>query len=221
MAKWVLKVKSLSSTTNDWQPIGATIPSMRSGLLPAAMFALVTISSTGQTGTGIHLSDIRFTGDTRLQAVDLKKCAADLESPTYEGPEWLDNITERVRFLCLQEKGYFKASVAPSTEQLPEKRETHQFAATFDIDAGLQYRTGQIGFSNNRALTAEELRSMFKLSSGDIFNPAKIRQGLDQMVGAYVKRGYRNFTAIPETSIDDSRHVISLLFDCDEGEQFR
>jgi Surface antigen variable number repeat len=213
--------KSLSSTTNDWEPIGATIPSMRSGLLPAVMFALLTTSSPGQTAAGIHLSGVRFTGDTRLQGVDLKKCAADLESRTYEGPGWLDNITERVRFLCLHESGYFKASVAPSTEQLPDKRETHQFVVTFDIDAGLQYRTGPIGFRNNRALTAEELRSKFKLASGDIFNPAKIRQGLDQMVDAYVKRGYRNFTAIPETSIDDSRHVISLMFDCDEGEQFR
>jgi hypothetical protein len=77
---------------------------MRSDFLLAAMFALVTTSSTGQTATGIHLIDVRFTGVTRLQAVDLKKCAADLQSRIYEGPEWLD-IKERVRFLCLQENG--------------------------------------------------------------------------------------------------------------------
>jgi hypothetical protein len=190
---------------------------MRWGVLLGAMFALVTTSSTGQTATGIHLIDVRFTGDTRLQAVDLKKCAADLESRMYEGPEWLDNITERVRFLCLQENGYFKALVEPSTEQLPDKRGTHQFAVTFEIDAGLQYRTRQIGFRNNCVLSAQVLRSMFKLASGDIFNLAKIRQGLDQMRGAYVKRGYLNFTAIPETSINDSRHVISVMIDCYEG----
>jgi outer membrane protein assembly factor BamA len=186
-----------------------------------AMFALTTTFSTGQTATGIQLIDVRFRGGTRLQAVDLKKCAADLKSRVYEGPEWLDNITERVRVLCLQENGYFKALVEPSAEQLPDKSETHQFAVTFDIDAGLQYRTGQIGFSNNRVLPDRELRSMFESESGDIFNPAKVRQGLEQMRSAYVKRGYRNFTVIPETSIDDSRHVISLMFDCDEGKQFR
>jgi hypothetical protein len=51
---------------------------------------------------------------------------------------------------------------------------------------------------------------MFKLASGDIFNPAKVRQGLDQMLSAYAERGYRNFTIVPEASIDDSRYVISL-----------
>jgi outer membrane protein assembly factor BamA len=79
----------------------------------------------------------------------------------------------------------------------------------------------QIGFRNNRVLSTPELRLMFKFASGDIFNPAKLRQGLDQMLSAYAERSYRNFTTIPETSIDDSRYVISLMFDCDEGEQFR
>lgn len=195
--------------------------SMRLGFMLGAMFALVATSSAGQTATGIQLTDVRFRGDTRLETVDLKKCAADLKSRVYEGPQWLDSVTERVRLLCLQENGYFKASVEPSTEQLSDKRGTHRFAVTFDIDAGLQYRIGPIGFRNNRALSAEELRSMFKSAPGDIFNPAQIRQEFDQMTGAYKKRGYLNFTAIPETSIDDSRHIISLVIDCDEGEQFR
>jgi outer membrane protein assembly factor BamA len=62
---------------------------------------------------------------------------------------------------------------------------------------------------------------MFKLTSGVIFSVAKIRQGLDQMQSAYVKRGYLNFTAVPDTSVDDSRHVISVFIDCDEGKEFR
>jgi outer membrane protein assembly factor BamA len=61
---------------------------------------------------------------------------------------------------------------------------------------------------------------MFKLASGDIFSVAKIRQGLDQMHNAYVKRGYLNFTTVPDTSVDDSRHLISIVI-CDEGKEFR
>jgi hypothetical protein len=211
------KVEGSQPTRGDCEPLGATIQSMRLGVL-LAMFALVKTFSAAQTVTGIQLIRVRFRSDTPLQAVGLNRCAADLKSGVYEGPEWLDRITERVRLQCLEENVYFKALVAPSTEQLPDKGETHQFAVTFDIDAGLQYRTGPIGFRNNRALSAEKLRSMFKLASGDIFNPERIRQGLEQTHSAYRKRGYRNFTAIPETSIDDSRHVISVMFDCDEGE---
>ena len=190
---------------------------MRTGVLLGAMLVLATTSVAPQTATGIRLADVRFTGDTRLEAVDLSKCAADLKSRTYEGPDWLDSLAERVRLLCLQENGYFKAVVNPSTEQLSDKQGTHQFIITFDIDAGRQYRAGQITFRNNRVFSAEELRSMFKLASGDIFSVAKIRQGLDQMHSAYVKRGYLNFTAVPDTSVDDSRHVISIVIDCDEA----
>ena len=194
---------------------------MKPGALLGAMLVLATTSVAAQTATGIRLADVRFSGDTRLEAVDLKKCAADLKSRTYEGPEWLDNLAERVRLLCLQDNGYFKAVVKPLSEQLSDKQGTHQFIITFDIDAGSQYRAGQIGFRNNRVFSAEELRSMFKLASGDIFSVAKIRQGLDQMHSAYVGRRYPNFTAVPDTTIDDSIHVISVVIDCDEGKEFR
>ncbi len=176
----------------------------------------------GQTATGIHLVDVRFRGDTRLETVDLRKCAADLKSRTYEGPEWLADMVERVRLQCFQDKGYFKAMVGdPSTEQLPDKHGTHQFVVTFEIDAGSQYRVGQINFRGNRVLSSEELRSMFKLKFGDLFSPAKIRQGLDQIRNTYVEHQYPNFTTVPNINIDDTRQVISLVIECDEGEQVR
>jgi len=185
------------------------------------MFGLATTSGVGQTAAGIHLVDVRFRGDTQLEAVDLRKCAADLESQLYEGPEWLSNITDRVRLQCLQDNGYFKAVVKPSSRQLPDKHGTHQFVITFHILAGPQYRTGQVDFRNNHVFSAEELRSMFKVASGDVFNPAKIRQGLDQMRSTYVERRYLDFTSVPDATIDDVHHVIGLVIACEEGEQFR
>ncbi len=194
---------------------------MRRGILLGAMFALAATSGVGQVATGIRLVDVRFSGDTRLEAVDLRKCAADLKSRVYDGPEWLSNIAERVRLLCLQDNGYFKAAVKPSSEQLPDKHGTHQFVVTFDIHAGPQYRTCEVAFRNNHVFSAEELRSMFKVASGDIFRPPKIRQGLDQMHSAYVERRYLDFTSFPDATIDDVHNVIGLVIDCDEGKQFR
>ena len=193
---------------------------MRTGVLLGAMFVFAITSVAGQTAAGIYLVDVRFSGDTRLEAVDLRKCAADLKSRTYEGPEWVDNITERVRLLCLRDNGYFNAAIKPSTEQLSDKHGTHQFVITFDVDAGSQYRTGQVDFRNNRVFSAEELRSMFNLASGDVFSPAKLRQGVVRMRNAYIERRYLNFTPVPDTNIDEARHVISVVIDCDEGKRF-
>jgi len=198
---------------------GATILSMRLRVLICAFFALAAISAAGQTAAGIHLVDVRFDGDTQLKGVDLGRCAADLRSREYEGPEWLANLAERVQGFCLEEKGYFKALVTPSGEQLPDKYATHQFVVTFNIHAGQQYRTGDITFTNNHVFSTGELRSMFKLKSGDVFSPARIRRGIEQMRNAYAARGYRDFTPVPDYSLNDSNGVISLMIYCGEGKQ--
>jgi hypothetical protein len=116
----------------------------RSVLLGAILVLATAVA--GQTATGIRLVGVRFKGNKRLETVDLRKCAADLKSRTYEGPGWLAYITERVRLQCFKDKGYFKAVLEPSTKQLPDKQGTHEFVVTFNIDAGSQYRIGQISF---------------------------------------------------------------------------
>ena len=50
-----------------------------------AMLALAATGMTAQIATSIHFQDVRFKGDTRLDGVDLKKCASDLKSQVYVG----------------------------------------------------------------------------------------------------------------------------------------
>lgn len=188
-------------------------------VLFGAMFVLAISSVAGQTAASIRIIDVRFSGDTQVEGVDLRRCAADLRSREYEGPDWLASLAQRVQGFCLEEKGYLDALVAPSAEQLPDKHATHQFVVTFNIHAGHQYRTGDITFRNNHVFSTAELRSMFKLKSGDVFSRARIREGLEQMRNAYAARGYRNFTPVPEASINDSNGLISVVVDCGEGEQ--
>jgi outer membrane translocation and assembly module TamA len=186
-----------------------------------AMFASAAISMAGQIATGIHLVEVRFNGDTRLDGVDLKKCAADLKSRTYEGPQWTDPLLERVRVQCFQDKGYFKVAVKASTQQLPDSGDTHQFVITFDIDAGPQYRLGDITFRNNHAVTnAKALRSLFPIKDGNILEREAIAKGLENLRYAYGQLGYINFTSLPATTFDDEKKLGFLEIDVDEGKQF-
>ena len=127
---------------------------MKVGVLLGTVLVLATTFVSGQTATGVHLVDVRFTGDTNLEGVDLRKCSADLKSRTYEGPEWLATVAERARFLCLQDNGYFKGVLRPSTDQLPDKHDAHQFVVTLHFDSGLLYRAGIISFRNNHVFFA-------------------------------------------------------------------
>jgi outer membrane protein insertion porin family len=186
-----------------------------------AMFALAAVSMAGQMATGIRLVEVRFNADTRLDGVDLKRCAADLKSRTYEGPQWTDSLLERVRVQCLQDKGYFHAAVKASTQQLPDKRDTHQFVITFDIDAGPRYHLGHITFRNNHAVTnAKALRNLFPIRDGDILEPKAIAKGLENLRYAYGEVGYLNFTSVPVPTFDDEKKLGSLEIDVDEGKQF-
>jgi len=185
-----------------------------------AMFALVAISMAGQIAAGIHLVEVRFNGDTRLDGVDLKKCAADLKSRTYEGPQWAGSLLERVR-MCLQDKGYFKAAVKASTQQLPDKQHTHQFVITFDIDAGPQYRLGHVTFRNNHGISnAKALRNLFPIKDGDILEPKAIVKGLENLRYAYGELGYVNFTPVPVPTFDHEKKLGFLEIVVDEGKQF-
>lgn len=185
-----------------------------------AVFALAALSTSGQIAAGIHLVDVRFNGDTRLDGVDLKKCATDLKSQIYEGTQWTDELVETVRVRLLN-NGYFKAVVTASARQLPDKQSTHQFVITFNIDAGPRYRLGNITFKNNHAISnAKALRNLFPQKDGDIFDPNLIAKGLNNLREAYSEFGYINFTSVPDTKFDDERKLIFLEIDVDEGKQF-
>ena len=194
---------------------------MRMGVILYATFALLMTPTDGQIATGIRLADVRFSGDTRADAIDLKKCATDLKSQIYEGPQWTDYLVEAVRTRCLEDKGYLKAAVTASAHQLPDRQSTHQFASTFDIDAGPRYRLGEITFKNNRAIgNAKTLRNLFPTRDSDIFNRNAIAKGLESLRYAYEEQGYINFTPVPYPTFVEKKRLVSLEIDVDEGKQF-
>lgn len=184
-----------------------------------AVLVIVGLASAwAQVAAGIHIERVRFRLETPVRGVELDKCASGMVSRTYEGPNWEAQSAEQIRE-CLQDHGYFKATVITSSEQLPDKNDTHQFAVTFEIDQGLQYRISGIGFKNNRAISTPELRGMFHFRDGDLLRLSAIRDGISRMKQAYNARGYPLFTPIPDFQFDDKAGTIALTIDIDEGKQ--
>lgn len=186
-----------------------------------AMLALAATGMAAQIATGIHLQDVRFTGDTRSEGVDLKKCASDLKSILYVGTDWSDYFVGTVETKCLLDRGYFKSVVTASTRQLPDKNSTHQFAVTFEIHAGPRYRLGHIVFKGNHGISdPKALRDLFPLKDGSILDRMAIVKGLENLRDAYGELGYINFIAVPTTTFDDEKKLGFFEIDVDEGKQF-
>jgi outer membrane protein assembly factor BamA len=64
------------------------------------------------------------------------------------------------------------------------------------------------------------LRNAFPIQRGDVFSRQKIADGLEMLRRTYDESGYLNFTAVPETSVDNNARLISLVIEIDEGKQF-
>lgn len=145
---------------------------------------------------------------------------------------WLDEILEIPIRTAWQEEGYFKVMATGESQIVFDDGDTEHVVLTIHVDAGMQYRLGKVSFRTNEAFrtgdpddplvfSAAELRPLLALQEGDVFNTTKIRESLDVIKRRYGENGYINFVAAPVTEVDDSTRRISLIFDLDQGRQFR
>jgi outer membrane protein insertion porin family len=89
------------------------------------------------------------------------------------------------------------------------------------IDEGEQYRLQDILFVNNQQFDSGQLRELFSISAGDLFNTHTIQEGLEKLRKLYGTRGFINLTAAPQVQVDETSGLISLTIDLEEGQQFR
>jgi len=127
-------------------------------------------------------------------------------------------IGERIR-QALRDVGYFKAVVDEPKFTYPTKgREIAN--VTVKVEPGAQYRLGEIRFRRATVFPAAQLRDVFSQRNGDLFNATEFSKGLDDLRKLYGTRGYVNMVASPVPSIDESRRIIDLLLEVNEGEAY-
>ena len=66
-----------------------------------------------------------------------------------------------------------------------------------EVDEGPLFRLAEFKFTGNQAFSADELRDMFSLHSGDVFEAEKVRLGLQNMREQYTKKGYLECAPTP------------------------
>jgi hypothetical protein len=65
-----------------------------------------------------------------------------------------------------------------------------------------------------------QLRDLFLLRSGDLFNATKFSRGLDNLRKLYGTRGYIDCVVNPVPRIDESLRTIDLVLELDEGKPY-
>jgi hypothetical protein len=140
-----------------------------------------------------------------------------LRAHTYSPSSLAVEVSNRVQLLY-QNNGYLHAEVS-----VPETTPVDSTAmdVTLNVNAGLQYHLKDIRFAGGKAFTPIQLRGLFPLQPGDVFDVGKVRGGFDAMRRLYLTKGYVNFTAIPEERFDERGRTMLLVISVQEGKVFR
>lgn len=216
----------------------ATIRTEVHKLPPAA----VSIDFVVKEGPKVKVGRIRFDGNKKIPSRQLRSAMKNtkpigiphslilenLFSRTYDATK-LDEDAERVRFYY-QTKGYFKVLVEDPKTKIRDTKPGFPYLGrhggkvvdiTVPIQEGDKYKLGTITFTGGKAITnTKALRAQFPIKDGDTFNRESIAKGLENLRKAYGELGYINFSAVPNTDIDEQNKAVSLTIDLDEGKQF-
>jgi outer membrane translocation and assembly module TamA len=131
-----------------------------------------------------------------------------------------EEIGERIRG-ALRDLGYFKAVVDAPKFSFPAQGEGRTTAyVTVKAEPGAQYRLGEIRFERVSIFPAAQLRDLFLMRRGDLFDITKVSRGLDELRKLYGTRGYVNCVVNPAPRMDESLRTIDLVLDVDEGKPF-
>lgn len=151
-----------------------------------------------------------------LPDADRDRIVHSFQHKTYLQPE----IGVRIQ-IALRNLGYDQAVVDEPKISFPTQGERKGMArVTVKVKQGAQYRLGEIHFQKATIFPSIQLRNLFPLRRGDLFNVGKIQHGLEDLRKLYETKGYVNFAAVPETSLDESRRTIDLFVDIDEGKPY-
>ncbi len=171
--------------------------------------------------TKVQITNVEFERTPGLTLALRNQIREQLEAKVHDYCQLANDMSKRALDI-LQQHGYFKARVQdPTWKQTGGTDAEQQIRVLFVIEPGSTYTLDSIGFNGSTVFDQQELRSLVPMRDEEMFNVFKIREGLKNLRELYCSHGYVNFTPVPNTEIDDEKHVIKLLFDLDEGEQYR
>jgi outer membrane protein insertion porin family len=149
--------------------------------------------------------------------------------------EKLEHDLDRLRVLVYADHGYLKAHFGePRVEEAGRigtwvplfGHKGQGLKIVIPIDEGRQYRAGEIKVEDNTEFTADQIKSVIGLKTGDVVKGyTVVQKGLDNLKKLYGSRGYIQFNAgfVPDFKDDvndQAKGVVDITFGVEEGKQY-
>src|SRR5207245_6307206 len=178
---------------------------------------------------------VRAMRHSRPYAIPLGIMSVNVLAKTYDRQKLNEDLEVGIRGLY-QDNGYFRVLVKePVLENIdtqgyklgvPFTGRSHGKAVniTISIEEGERYRMGTLKIvsadpDKSLSLKVDALKNIFPLKTGDLFSTAKVRKALEDYGKAYGEFGFIDFTAEPDTEIDEQEKKINLTLRFQEEKQ--
>lgn len=126
-----------------------------------------------------------------------------------------------------ENQGYAGFSVSVEWKPLRRELGTLHVLVTVFVNEGQQKRLKAIEFRyvgdrpGKRVFDSDDLRKLFPLSDGEIYNRDKFYAGLDAVARAYNERGFIGLTSNVEMQFDQTNQTVTIFVELNEGQPYR
>lgn len=197
--------------------IVATISSMPAANLNGPVSAIVFSAVTPK----VVIADIEFSGASPAQIPNLQKAVAPLLGTEYRESMLEDFSTNNLRPIYLNQ-GYLhvefpRASATP----ISTSADLAEVKITVPIQEGSVYQLKAMNWPGTDLLPAAAAPKLCLLKTGDIANQELLKKSLNNLGGAYLKRGYMKATVRALPSFDESKHTVAYDIEIVPGDAYR
>jgi outer membrane protein insertion porin family len=189
-------------------------------------------------GPKVRIGDIRFVGNTIFPEKDLKTA---LKLTKERGPvsvfkgtdkyheEKLNYDLETNLKAFYQERGYLQVQIGdPLTRifegprgSIPMLRKTkEQFLVEIPIEAGDQYKLGELKVENCGIFKCDFLANLFQMRKGDVLNYKRVKTTIDNIKKLFGNYGFIDADLIPDQTPHPDTKSVDLTFNLQPGKQF-
>ncbi|MGA9308178.1 MAG: POTRA domain-containing protein [Candidatus Sulfotelmatobacter sp.] len=149
-------------------------------------------------GVSIRIHHAEFPGAGAADLPLLQAAAEKLSDREYSR-DYMANFVEHSILPLYQERGYLQASCAPPQPKVVKltaadsgdnKQPPTYVDITFPVTPGIQYKVTQWDWSDNKAISKEELDPLLHVKAGQVANRVQLANDLREVQTLYGSRGY-------------------------------
>jgi outer membrane protein assembly factor BamA len=180
----------------------------------------------------VRVTSVDFAGTDAIPEDVKEEISAELRSHVFQpdtDSAYLNDVANEIAEVnlrgALQNRGYFKATPAAKLTTTESRGTEISVSAILSAAPGPQFRVGDIRVESadggSLHFSPAVLRGLVPLQTGELFNVATIRIGLDNLRRAYVREGYVDMTAEPVIEIDEAHEAIDIVLKINQEAQYR